>query len=77
MVVLEGFLGTELPAGDYAIRMVYHCPGLLRGFVATLLGIAAFWFLYKMEKDMRRNPSAGKERIIKEEQFHVEKEVTE
>ena len=77
MVVLEGFLGTELPAGDYEIRMVYHCPGLLRGFVATLLGIAAFWFLYKMEKDMRRNPSAGKERIIKEEQFHVEKEVTE
>ena len=55
LVVLEGFLGVELPAGDYDIKMIYHCPGLLRGLVATLLGILLFYMIYRMEQKWKKD----------------------
>lgn len=53
LVLLEGFLGVELPEGEYEIQMVYHCPGLLRGFIMTLIGISLFYIIYKIEQAMK------------------------
>ncbi len=52
--VLEGFLGAELPEGDYTIKMVYQCPGLVKGLITTLFGILCFLFMCKVEKQMRQ-----------------------
>lgn len=51
--VLEGFLGASLPEGDYEIKMVYRCPGLLTGFMTTILGILIFFVICRMEKYLR------------------------
>ena len=67
LVVLEGFLGAELPAGDYDIKLVYHCPGLFKGFVATLLGIICFFIIYKMEQHMRTKRVIRKEIVYEVE----------
>lgn len=67
LVVLEGFLGAELPAGDYDIKLVYHCPGLFKGFVATLLGIICFIIIYKMEQHMRMKRVIRKEIVYEVE----------
>lgn len=53
--VLEGFLGVELPKGDYTIKMVYQCPGLLKGLITTLFGILCFFIICKVEKQMRQS----------------------
>lgn len=53
-VVLDGFLGTKLTKGDYAIKLVYRCPGLLKGLVTTLFGIMFFCLLCRFEKQMRK-----------------------
>lgn len=47
--VLEGFLGAELEEGDYTIKMVYRCPGLLTGAITTLFGILCFWMMCRVE----------------------------
>lgn len=52
--VLEGFLGAQLPKGEYTIKMVYHCPGLLKGFITTLIGIYFFWLIYRVETLQRQ-----------------------
>ena len=69
--MLEGFLGAELPAGDYEIKMVYHCPGLLRGLIATLLGILCFYGIYRMEQYMRRKQGIRKETVSYEVEDQV------
>ena len=51
--VLEGFLGTYLLEGDYEIKMTYRCPGLLTGFITTIIGILMFFSIYKIEKRLR------------------------
>ncbi len=51
--VLEGFLGVELPKGDYTIKMVYRCPGLTKGLITTLFGILCFFVICGIEKQMR------------------------
>jgi len=51
--VLEGFLGAELPQGDYTIKMVYRCPGLLKGWITSLLGILCFLAIWRVEKHFR------------------------
>ena len=51
--VLEGFLGAELPKGDYTIKMVYRCPGLLKGLITSLFGILCFLIIWKAEKHLR------------------------
>ena len=71
LVVLEGFLGAELPAGDYEIKMVYHCPGLLRGLIATVLGILCFYGIYRMEQYMRRKQGIRKETVSYEVEDQV------
>lgn len=47
--ILGSFLGTELEEGDYTIKMVYRCPGLLEGAITTLFGILFFWMICKIE----------------------------
>lgn len=51
--VLEGFLGAELPKGDYTIKMVYQCPGLWKGLITSLFGILCFLMIWKVEKHLR------------------------
>ena len=53
--VLQGFLAADLPAGDYAIRFEYHCPGMGIGLLLTGIGIAALVLIYKKEKEQREN----------------------
>lgn len=67
LVVLEGFLGAELPAGDYDMKLVYHCPGLRKGLLATLLGIICFFIIYKMEQHMRTKRVIRKEIVYEVE----------
>lgn len=52
--ILESFLGVELPKGDYTIKMVYQCPGLMKGLITTLFGILCFFLICKVEKRMRK-----------------------
>ncbi|MCM1158758.1 MAG: YfhO family protein [Bacteroidales bacterium] len=60
-MLLDGFLGTELPEGDYTIKMVYRCPGLLKGFATTIMGIFFFWLICTVEKRQRRNDNLKRE----------------
>lgn len=48
--LIEGLLGTDLPAGEYKIKMIYHCPGLWIGFLLTLTGAACFVAMIKIER---------------------------
>ena len=48
--LIEGLLGTDLPAGEYKIKMIYHCPGLRIGFLLTLAGAACFVAMIKIER---------------------------
>lgn len=57
--ILEGFLGADLSKGDYEIKMVYRCPGLIRGFVITIFGIFIFFLICKMEKKITGNNRKG------------------
>jgi uncharacterized membrane protein YfhO len=52
--LVEGLLGADLPEGDYEITMKYRCPGLLTGFVTTLLGVLCFAIFCKIEKAQRK-----------------------
>lgn len=60
-VVLEGFLGARLKKGDYTIKLVYHCPGLLKGFITTLFGILFFCMLCKVERLQRQQRERKKQ----------------
>lgn len=51
--ILKGFLGVRLEEGDYTIKLVYRCPGLLEGAAATLLGILLFWGFCTLERRKR------------------------
>lgn len=53
--VLEGFLGALLPQGDYTIKLVYRCPGLVKGWITTLFGILCFLIIWKVEKHGRNS----------------------
>lgn len=57
--ILEGFLGTELEEGDYTIKMVYRCPGLLAGAIITLFGILCFWLICRVEGQQRIQNERG------------------
>lgn len=70
MMVLDGFLGVELPAGKYDIKMKFHCPGLLKGFITTIIGILLLIILYKVEYNYRQRRKRNNE--IKEEQLDEE-----
>lgn len=48
--VLKGFLATNLCKGEHEIRLVYRCPGLLRGFVTTVIGLTVFFIICSFEK---------------------------
>lgn len=58
-VLLEGFLGAILPEGENTIKMVYHCPGLLKGLITTIFGIIFFWFICRIEKLQRQESIKG------------------
>lgn len=63
--VLEGFLGAQLPKGEYTIKMVYRCPGLLKGLIITLIGIVFFWLVCRMENLQRQKKKQIREKTIK------------
>ena len=53
-IMLDGFLGTEMEKGEHVVQMVYHCPGVAKGIVITLLGIAGAIFVIRLEKKNRK-----------------------
>ena len=59
--VLEGFLGANLSEGDYEIKMTYQCPGLVTGFLTTIIGILVFLSICKIEKNLRDNSKMVRE----------------
>ncbi len=52
--VIGSFLGVELPKGDYTIKIVYQCPGLIKGLITTLFGIVFFFLICKVEKQIKK-----------------------
>lgn len=62
--VVDGFLGTSLPKGDYKIKMVYRCPGLLKGLVTTIFGVLIFFVICRIEKNIRENERKSKQKMI-------------
>lgn len=64
-LVVDGFLGASLPKGDYKIKMVYRCPGLLKGLITTILGVLMFFVIYRVEKDIRENERKNKQKVMK------------
>ena len=52
--LISGLMGIDLPEGDYEIKMVYRCPGLLEGFLTSLLGVIIFVVFIRIEKIQRK-----------------------
>ena len=50
LILLDGFLGADLPAGEHEIRMVYTSPGVRVGLVCTIVGIMLFAVLVIIER---------------------------
>lgn len=48
-IILDGFLGAELDPGEHEIRMVYRCPGMVKGFFLTVFGILCMIGLCRIE----------------------------
>ncbi len=48
------FMGIEMPAGDHAIELRYHTPGLLPGFVMLILGAVLLVILVRYEKRQQK-----------------------
>lgn len=53
-VLVEGFLGAELPEGECEIRMVYRCPGLIPGILMSVFGVVMYYLIYRIEQGKRR-----------------------
>lgn len=61
MMLLDAFLGAELPEGKHEIRLLYHSPGLREGFLITLIGAVLFAVLIYGESIGRKNSTTIKE----------------
>lgn len=48
-ILLDAFLGAELPEGEHEIRLVYCSPGIKEGLIITLSGIILFLILIYIE----------------------------
>ena len=48
-ILLEAFLGADIPEGDHDIEIVYHSPGIREGLLITLIGIVLFFVLIYIE----------------------------
>ena len=66
-IVLDAFLGAELPQGDYTIKMVYRSPGLIKGLITSLFGILCFFMICKLEKQIREQRQKCKGGMLKEQ----------
>ena len=53
LMLLKGFLGAELPAGEHEIRLVFKSPGGRLGLVMTIAGILLFSMLIMVEGKKR------------------------
>lgn len=54
-ILVDAFLGAELPVGEHELKLVYHSPGLRQGLIVSLIGIALFAVLIYGESLGRRN----------------------
>ena len=48
-VLLNAFLGAEIPEGEHEIKLVYKSPGIKEGLIITLMGIILFLMLIFIE----------------------------
>ena len=77
-MLLEGFLGAKLEKGDHKIKLVYHCPGLFKGWITTIFGIIIFYLICRFEKRIREGILVAKqERINGKEGVMYEEEGSE
>ncbi len=61
--ILDSFVGAKLPKGEYDIRLVYHCSGLLTGFVTTMIGVLCFGLICVVERKMRKKKDLKKQNV--------------
>ena len=47
------FMACKLSAGDHDIRLQYHTPGLLPGFILSILGLVLLIILIRSEKKQK------------------------
>lgn len=66
--IMNSFLGARLTKGEQDIKLVYCCPGLKEGSVATVIGILCFLMICIVEKRM------GQMKQIKKEQKEIKEE---
>lgn len=71
-MVLDGFLGAKLKQGDYTIKMVYRAPGLMKGFLTTLIGIGIFYLICLFERQRRERKNCKAMAKLKEEMKNEE-----
>ena len=55
------FDAADAKEGDYEIKMTYQCPGLVTGFLTTIIGILVFLSICKIEKNLRDNSKMVRE----------------
>ena len=48
-ILLEAFLGADIPEGEHDIEIIYHSPGMREGMIITLVGIVLFLVLIYIE----------------------------
>lgn len=59
-ILLNGFLGADIPEGEHEIKLVYHSPGIKAGLIMTIVGIVLFAVLIYIEsKDRAVNADNG------------------
>lgn len=50
LFLVGGLLGAELPEGEVDVVLKYQSPGLMKGFVITIIGIILFLIIMKKEE---------------------------
>ena len=58
-ILLDGFMGAEIPSGEHEINMIYRSPGCREGIVLTFAGAVLFILLINIE--------SGKKLFLKKE----------
>ncbi|MBQ8086627.1 MAG: YfhO family protein [Lachnospiraceae bacterium] len=48
-ILLEAFLGADIPEGEHDIEIIYNSPGMREGMIITLVGIVLFLVLIYIE----------------------------
>ncbi|MBR1597412.1 MAG: phosphoribosylformimino-5-aminoimidazole carboxamide ribotide isomerase [Lachnospiraceae bacterium] len=59
LVLLDGFLGADIPSGEHEIKLVFRSPGSREGLLLTLAGVVFFLILIYSERGKKERKSAS------------------